>query len=364
MARLEYIKLSLQIAGCPNTCRHCKDGGRPPFGALMGLADTRWVLEQFRSVADMLLPCVYFEPTAHPEMVALWELSREFSNDPEMDWSVFSTNGYGIANADDPEAVLQRLHATGVRRLVLTLHGERQHHDWFVRRSGAFDDIWQTARLCAPCGLSTHSNFYVDRRNVADFEPFLDRVAALGGATDGQAETYLGLPDFLPSPRLRTYEQTLRPRPADLEPIRHHVCERWGGDLEDYTEGSWVSRLLDPADSLALPEQPRDQAKGAAFIVDAAFDIYEMPWPYAWSMMRHGRVRHGNLRADGLDAIIERHLAWERPHYPTATELAQRYGDRNSDLMHRNPMSLRAKWIDRWLAEHGSAGTAHASASP
>ncbi len=360
MARLEYIGLNLQIAGCPNMCRHCKDGGRPPFGALMSVEDTRRVLEQFRAVADMLSPCVYFEETAHPEMVALWELCQEFSNDPEMDWSVLSTNGYGIANAEDPEALLHRLHESGVRMLALTLHGERQYHDWFVRRSGAFDDIWQTARLCARHGLSTGFNFYVDRRNVAEFDPFLDRVAALDDATDGQAEKYLCLPSFVPGPRLRTYEQTLRPRLADLEPIRHHVREHWGGNLADLTEGNWVGRLLDPADSLALPERPRDEGRSAQFIVDAAFDVYGMPWPYEWSVARHGRVRHGNLKADGVGTIIERHLAWEPPHYPTATELTELYGDRDSDLLHRFPMSLYMKWIDRWLTEHGGASSSPA----
>jgi hypothetical protein len=78
MARLEFVGLELHIAGCPNTCRHCKDDGRPPFGALMSLDDVRWVLEQFRSVADMLSPCVYERSRA-----GLWRAVDERLRDRE-----------------------------------------------------------------------------------------------------------------------------------------------------------------------------------------------------------------------------------------------------------------------------------------
>jgi MoaA/NifB/PqqE/SkfB family radical SAM enzyme len=263
---------------------------------------------------------------------------------------VLSTNGYGIANADDPEDVLHRLHEAGVRMLSLTLHGERQCHDWFVRRPGAFDDIWQSARLCARCGIRTFFNFYVDRRNVADFEPFLERVAALDDESEGDSETWLGVPGFLATPRLRAYEQTLRPRLADLEPIRHHVAQHWGGNLEDYTEGNWAGRLLDLADPLTRPQQSSRNRQSVAFVVDAAFDVYEKPWLFEYSP-----VLHGNAKDEGLDAVIERYLAWEPLQYPGVTELAGLYGDRGSNLLHRNPASLYVKWIDRWLAEHGGA---------
>ena len=279
MARLEFLGLQLQIAGCPNACRHCGEDGRPPFGALMSVADARWVLERFRPLTDVLSPCVFFDSAAHPDVVALEALCQEFGNDPEgSDWSVLSTNAHGIASAEDPEGLLSELRQLGVRMLAFTLHGEREHHDWFVCRRGAFDDIWRTARLCVRIGLDTCFNFYVDRYNAADLQPFLDRTARLRDETGIQVTT--ALPIFVlywANARLRVYERKLRPRPGDLEPIRNYLTERWGRELEEFTEGNWVRRLLDPADPLPHPQRPVRGKRSVGLVVDRAFDIWEKP---------------------------------------------------------------------------------------
>jgi hypothetical protein len=349
MARLEFVGLELRIAGCPNACRHCPDG-HPPFGALMSVEDARWVMEQFRPMADVLSPYVMCDQTAHPDMLALQELCQEFGNDPEgSDWSVLSTNGHGIATSDDPEGLLRGFGSLGARALSFTLHGEREYHDWFVCRRGAFEDIWHTARLCGHVGLDTYFNFYVDRTNAADLRPLLDRAARLRDATGLQVTTQLPVfVLFWSSPRLRVYERKLRPRPADLEPVRDYLRAQWGRDLEGFTESNWVRRLLDPSDPLPRPQRPVRSKRSVGLIVDRAFDVWEEP-----PLREHAAVRHGNLKTDGPEAIMDRLQAWQPRDYPGVEELAALYGDPDSDLLHRNPTSLYVKWIDRWLTEHG-----------
>lgn len=349
MARLDFLGVDLQIAGCPNACRHCPDG-HPPFGALMSVENARWVLEHCRPFADVLSPYVSFDPTAHPDMLDLLALCQELGDDPEgSDWSVLSTNGHGIARSDDPEDLLRGFRKLGVRAVAFTLHGEREYHDWFACWRGAFDDIWRTARLCGHVGLDTYFNFYVDRRNASDLQPFLERTEQLQEETGVQVGT--DLPVFVlfwSSPRLRVYERKLRPRPADLEPVRDYLEARWGRNLEEYTEGNWVRRLLDPADPLPRPRRSVRHADSVGLQIDRAFDVWEEP-----PLREHAAVRHGNLRTDGLGVIIDRFRAWELPDYPDVTELAAVYGNRESGLLHRNPMSLYVKWIARWLTEHG-----------
>jgi len=71
------------------------------------------------------------------------------------------------------------------------------------------------------------------------------------------------------------------------------------------------------------------------------------------------RVRHGNLRADGVAAVLGRALAhgrqrdwelWFGPGpLPAPDELAARYGDPAGLGVHPGPESVRYLWLDRWL---------------
>ena len=54
----EFIGLELDIAGCPNSCRHCGSEGIPPCGELMSFDDAKWVVEQFRNLTKSEPPIV------------------------------------------------------------------------------------------------------------------------------------------------------------------------------------------------------------------------------------------------------------------------------------------------------------------
>ena len=69
------------------------------------------------------------------------------------------------------------------------------------------------------------------------------------------------------------------------------------------------------------------------------------------------RTRHGNLRADGVAAVLGRALAHGHepddalcfgpgPH-PRPAELAARYGDATGRGVHLAPESVRYLWLDR-----------------
>jgi MoaA/NifB/PqqE/SkfB family radical SAM enzyme len=319
----------------------------------MSAADARSVLEQFRSVADTFSPFVYHEVTAHPDFVTLLEQCREFSNDPEATWDTLATNGYGVARAAEPEGMLRRLRDFGMDRLSFTLHGLELHHDWFVCRRGAYEDIWEAARLCDQVGLAKYFNIFLDRRNVANLGPLLEQTGAAGANTGREAGVSVSVPAFVANHRSHIYEETLRPRLSDLEPVRHHLEERWGGLLEQYTEAFLTARMLDSCDTSHPTEKSSPGREVARLVVDGAFDVYEKPW-----LFEHGLVKLGNLKTDGLSAVLDRYAARKPPSYPDVADLARRYGDPESTLVHRRAASLHTKWIARWLAEQGLSDSA------
>ncbi|MFQ6043532.1 MAG: hypothetical protein ACE5PV_21985, partial [Candidatus Poribacteria bacterium] len=111
-----------------------------------------------------------------------------------------------------------------------------------------------------------------------------------------------------------------------------------------YTEGFWTEKILSQlADtSLELLSGEVSGEKSPILAVDRFFDVYERPdcWP---------AVKHGNLKTDGLAAILDRIEVWQQPQLPDIITLAERYGDRKSTFIHRYPFSVHLKWIDSYL---------------
>jgi MoaA/NifB/PqqE/SkfB family radical SAM enzyme len=366
--RFDWIGLQLHIAGCPNSCRHCGAGGSTPCGELMSFDDARWVVQQFRDltkseppVAKNICTNLYHEPTAHSDFLALGEYNKEICEDmaceelPEC-YSVLSTNGYGIARADDYRRILKRLRQLGTKMISSTLHGLEEHHDWFVRRKGAFRDLFLSAERAREAGLQIHFNGYFDRRNIRDFARLHDFICESG--FEEQKSQYKiswppPVPNFVVGKRLRDYELSLRPRLSDFEGLPSEWFDKPFLELSDdrYTEGSWKEKILNEPRDPSLKEGFSDVSDGeGSFIlaVDRFFDVYQQPWNLDWPP-----VKHGNLKTDGLSVILDRMEAWRPPHLPNLTTLAKRYGDSNSTLIHRYVSSVRNKWLDIYFRGQG-----------
>ena len=352
--RLEFIGLELDIAGCPNTCRHCKDGGRRPCGELMSFDDAKWVVEQFRGLTTCEQPvvgameaCLYHEPTAHPDFLSLLEYfaDAELLGDPEDSIAVLATNGYGIAHADDCHQMLGRLKKIGTRMVSSTLHGLEEHHDWFVCRKGAFRDIFLAAERAADAGLKVFLNVYLDRRNTEDLSRLLYSIHSFENRMGSEVGLSLSVPSSVVGKRLRVYESKLRPSLSDLEMLPAGLEAFWEPPYDRYTESSWIERILtqptDPSLESGFDPEVSDGEGSFILAVDRFFDVHQRPYNFNWPA-----VKHGNLRTDDLPAILDSMEAWRPPQLPDLTTLAERYGDRNSTLIHKNAFSIRNKWLD------------------
>ena len=83
-------------------------------------------------------------------------------------------------------------------------------------------------------------------------------------------------------------------------------------------------------------------------IVDETFDVYREPYNFDWPPLKLG-----NLKADGLPAILDRLETSQAPELPDLVTLAQKYGDRDSMVIHRYAFSVRNKWLDMYWQEKG-----------
>ena len=365
-ARFEFIGLELCVAGGPNSSRYFHAMGSEPQGALMSFDDAKWVIDQFIALTRVKPPIVngvqadlHHDITAHPDFLALWEysiqLAKDAGEDPEETYSVLSTNGYGIARSDDYRFMLERLRALGTKGISSTLHGLEEHHDWFARRNGAFRDTLLSAERAAEVGLEVHFNIWLDRQNIPELAELLDSIHRFEDRIQREISIYIGTPRFVVGvgETLWTYESDLRPRLSDLENLPPGVEM---GSLKPpyskYTENSWVEKILTQPDAPSLMTEGFDDVSDDEgcyiLIVDETFDVYREPYNFDWPPLKLG-----NLKADGLSAILDRLEASHAPELPDLVTLAKKHGDRDSMLIHRYAFSVRNKWLDIYWQEKG-----------
>jgi hypothetical protein len=148
-----------------------------------------------------------YEPTAHPDFPEIYDPRIALDHGG---WLV--TNGFGLAWRADYPQLLERMHAMNFHTLALTLHGLREHHDWFVCRKGAFDDILLATRRAREAGFRTCWQVYADRLGLDD----LPGLVELARQECQEELTFIGIPSHYLSKRLWQYEK-YRPSLKDLE---------------------------------------------------------------------------------------------------------------------------------------------------
>lgn len=329
----------VEAAGCTNACRHCSAEGHPPHGAFFSSAELSAL------VADGWQFCLYYEATAHPEFP---DIAR-----PEFfggGGGYFSTNGFGIARAADPEVVFARLRERGWRDLSLTVHGLRDHHDWFVARKGAYDELIRATVLARQNGFGLHWNITLDNRSL----PELPQLIALAEDTIG-GPGYLDVIRHHPNRRLWRFEE-LR---VSLRDVRERLAPRiveevWRtasgepAEPEKLTEAYWMAEWDRAANSGEGPER-----FGVGTETDPQVKITRQRQVYLCTP--HVPAYVGEL-SEGREALERRAVEMcARPVCPTPPPEADVL--RDSDLLHPGGMSVRHKAISLQLqAQRNAAG--------
>ena len=258
------------------------------------------------------------------------------------------TTGVPLAIRDDWRSVLRAAADTGTVNIWVAFHGVGDVHDEQVNRRGAFAETCLAVERARAAGLSVGGNVFLTTASL----PQLDELTAALRRLPINAALSFETAAFLPTPRSRRNER-LRPALTDLLPVAAQIAEltapvgrSWWAGLEAHTEAAHVRRAL-AGDWAAA----RDRAPGElALVCRPNLDVCS-------GLAGHCRTGYGNLRADGIAAVLDRAVAdghrpddelWFSPGpLPAPARLAARHGQADGLGVHPGPESARYLWLDR-----------------
>jgi MoaA/NifB/PqqE/SkfB family radical SAM enzyme len=285
--------IDINAGGCPNTCRHCSADGHLPYGRLFSLEELRAIKTEWGPLT------IRFEPTAHPDFPEIYHSDIAIEHGG---WLV--TNGFGLARREDYGTMLTRMQEMGLHTVAFTLHGLREHHDWFVCRTGAFDDILRATRRVKKAGFTANWQIFVDRRGIEDI-PGLIEIAIQECGRPPE----LSLPYHRVGGRTKHYEK-IRPRLQDIEKLRLTTLINDPGrnyitDPEALTARAWLKkwRAAPESDEFKHPFEPRCWPASASF--EALSLRISQDRKVYFDPLCAGPICLGKL-SDGRDAILDR----------------------------------------------------------
>jgi len=345
--------IALDMAGCPNRCRHCWLGALP--NQRLYDKDLRWAVELFR---DWVRPgehapffqCVeamtwWREPDYAPDYRYLWELERDLNGHAPMRFELLSI--WRLARDESYASWAREVGTTGCQ---ITVFGMEETHDWFVRRRGAFRDALLATERVLAAGIRPRWQLFLTTRILPELGKLLDlaqqmrlyeRTEALGG----EFQIFL----HTPGPEGEAWHiEHLRPSVEDLARVPAELVvssQRYLGRSLGEAEGDLVAQLAEEEPSLpSVYGYPGN----LGFYITSQCDVYPSiglePW---W--------RLGNLRRDTLETIIgsfeeDRTLGLHVDYHVSAAELARRYGRRGSRLLY-DAGDLKARWLRLWCEQ-------------
>jgi hypothetical protein len=335
------LQVLVEVSGCPTTCMHCWALGGD-YGA-MPIEDAAFVLEELgrfcreREVDYYAYPM--HEVTAHPDAPDVIRLFAPHLGEP---YDPMLTPGTPLASRDDWEEIVAAAKECGARSLHVAFHGFGAEHDRQLNRPGAFEETCLAVRRAQDSGLGTGANVFLTKPGLRDFDRLLDALLdlRLGGMSIAPAV-------YTPTSRGRLYE-ALRPELDDLEPIAERVLQATGNrrdvwtDLPSYTEAAWVERALGDDWPEDPPEPQRLVCRPNLDLFTGTTGVY--------------RRRHGNLRRDGAQAVLERALEdgfvsdealYFSQEGPPNDELASKWTDPDGTRVYFESRSVRYCWLDR-----------------
>jgi len=297
--------LALDMAGCPNRCRHCWLGFHP--NRMMAEQDLRRVVALFRNWTRASETVPFFErvdamtwwrePDFADNYRALYDLERELNGERPKRFELFSV--WRLAR---DESYAPWAKTVGTRACQITFFGTEETTDWFHRRKGAFhDNLLATERLL-DAGIVPRWQLIFTKKIVPELGDLLkivdrmrlrERTASLGG----QFVIFLHTP--CPDGEAWNIEH-LRPTINDLTkvPAELKECsERHLGAPIGEAEGSLVPKIMEEKpvfpSAYGYPEL-------LSFYVTSQLDVFSnmgdlSPW---WKL--------GNLNQDGVGSIIDR----------------------------------------------------------
>ena len=295
--KYEKIVVCVDMAGCPNRCKHCWVGHWP--NGKLTEKDLRYVAEQFRPYTSRLVVDDWYrEPDYRENYREMWDLCQELSDAHEEHYELAS-----FWRLVRDESYTEWLVERGVKKVQLTLFGGREKTDYYVGRCGAYDEIIKSIDILLEHQIVPRIQFFVNQDTVGELpkvEKLIDelhleeRCRAFGeefvffmhqGGCDGENEQFYDIwitPEDITQLPKRMVDWTLKHFEAS------NLTEVFGR-----TEEELYWELMTDTSTRDLTElEP-------VFFVDQYMNVYPnrtAPSEY-WCL--------GNLQTDGAEAVLK-----------------------------------------------------------
>jgi MoaA/NifB/PqqE/SkfB family radical SAM enzyme len=352
--RSRKMVVMVDMAGCPNRCRHCWLGNSP--NRRVSENTLRWIVQQFREwvrpgesvpfVEALGVFTWYREPDFSPNYRELWELEKELSDPGEARrfellsiWRLARDESYARWARD-----------IGTEKCQITFFGLEENTDYFTRRRGAFKDSLLATERLLEVGILPRWQVFLTTRSVPELEDFVAliddmRLEEQARAPGSEFEVFA----HAPSPTGEAFHiEHLRPAADVLYEIPEYLAEKSMQHFDVTTleecfgkaESDWLPDLL--CDDAPYAEYPST----LGFMVTPALDVFSnveepMPW---W--------RLGNLDSDGIASVMQRFQNDAVPgldaHFCVpVSQLALTYGRKDSRLLYGRG-DLISRWVRMW----------------
>lgn len=325
--KFSEMHVCLDMAGCPNRCKHCWLGEAP--NGHMAVDELEWAAKQFRPFTDCLeIFDWYREPDFRKDYKELWELCGRLSDKHTEHFELVS-----VWRLVRDEAYVQWLSSLGLKTAQLTVFGDEETTDYYTGRKGAYRDILKAIDILLENQISIRLQTFLNRDNIAQL-PHVEklirtlelekRCASFGGrfafflhqgSCDGENEKLYDVrvtPDDIPNipPLLAAY--TLQ-----------HFHKSHLGEVFGKTEQSLYEELREDRSTASY------SSARPVFYIDKDFYVYPnitTPAPH-WCL--------GNLKTGGVRAVLENYAENRSPaQHARLTvplgDMVQSQGDGNS----------------------------------
>ncbi|NLO49462.1 MAG: radical SAM protein [Clostridiales bacterium] len=347
---LSNLGVMVDMAGCPNRCRHCWLGSHR--NGHLSVSAFRNISEQFRNWRDengMAIKELGFfswwrEPDYRSDYKELWRLEQELSSPGcAQRFELLST--WRLAHDKDYANWAAALEPKACQ---VTFFGMEDNTDWGMRRNGAFMDQLTATERCLSAGIVPRWQLFITKRCLNELDEFLRLIYDLNlfkrcKKIGRKFEVFIGGI----APEGNGYEiDGLRPDESDLNLIPKELLavSREGLAMLGQSESKLLKELAES------DTPPNIYVNSPCLAINADYDVYpNIAEPTEW-------WRLGNLKTDGIDRILKRYRDEATPGMsinrtlPTSV-LAKTYGDPNSKKLY-DKSDLITRFMHQWGVDY------------
>ena len=223
------VNFDLLISGCNTRCRHCYVNGGP--GRNMPLEDALLCIEKLDELvaalpynASMTLDN---EPMNHPDIVKIIRAASAVKHIENFHHGM--TSGIALLNRKDRAEVMKAYLGCGLSEFGITLHGNAEHHDFIVRRKGAYAASLEAARFMRSCGAQVAISLMLNRffaEDAAEIDAVLTELKP--------DYIYFAIPNYTPHANMPDFE----PYRASMDTLSalRPMLDGWQQDADELFE--------------------------------------------------------------------------------------------------------------------------------